>query len=124
MLEDDRPPDSIDPDWIPGRLTLIEERLKAMSIELDSLKAMSIGHDSPTMVCAMDRPMPMPFGLLVKNGSKTSFSLSSGMPGPRSETDSSAKFSTRKVRMLTMRFSLSVSAIASIALTTKLVTTC
>jgi hypothetical protein len=65
MLEDDRPPDSIDPDWIPGRLTLIEERLKAMSIELDSLKAMSIGHDSPTMVCAMDRPMPMPFGLLV-----------------------------------------------------------
>jgi hypothetical protein len=65
MLEDDRPPDSIDPDSIPGRLTLIEERLKAMSIELDSLKAMSIGHDSPTMVCAMDRPMPMPFGLLV-----------------------------------------------------------
>jgi hypothetical protein len=46
MLEDDRPPDSIDPDSIPGRLTLIEERLKAMSIELDSLKAMSIGHDS------------------------------------------------------------------------------
>jgi hypothetical protein len=46
MLEDDRPPDSIDPDWIPGRLTLIEERLKAMSIELDSLKAMSIGDDS------------------------------------------------------------------------------
>jgi hypothetical protein len=46
MPEDDRPHDSIDPDSIPARLTLIEERLKAMSIELDSLKAMSIGHDS------------------------------------------------------------------------------
>jgi hypothetical protein len=38
----DLPPTSIDPDSIPGRLTLIEERLKAMSIELDSLKAVSI----------------------------------------------------------------------------------
>jgi hypothetical protein len=38
MLEDDRPPDSIDPDSIPGRLTLIEERLKAMSIGHDSLR--------------------------------------------------------------------------------------
>ena len=46
MFEDDPPPASIDPDSIPGRLTLIEERLKAMSIELDSLKAMSIGHGS------------------------------------------------------------------------------
>ena len=49
--------------------------------------------------------MPMPSALLVKNGSKTSFNLSSGMPGPRSDTDSSAKFSTREVRMLMMRFS-------------------
>ena len=32
--------------------------------------------------------MPMPSALLVKNGSKTSFSLSSGIPGPRSDTDS------------------------------------
>ena len=37
--EDPSPPTSIDPDSVPGRLTLIEERLKAMSIELDSLKA-------------------------------------------------------------------------------------
>jgi hypothetical protein len=37
----DRPPDNIDPDSIPGRLTLIEERLKAMSVELDSLRAIS-----------------------------------------------------------------------------------
>ena len=42
------------------------------------------------MVRAMDSPMPMPSALLVKNGSNTSFSLSSGMPGPRSDTDSSA----------------------------------
>jgi hypothetical protein len=44
------------------------------------------------MVRAMDSPMPMPSALLVKNGSKTSFNLSSGMPGPRSDTDSSANF--------------------------------
>ena len=68
--------------------------------------------------------MPMPSALLVKNGSKTSFNLSSGMPGPRSDTDSSAKFSTREVRMLMMRFSAGVSFIASIALTTKLIMTC
>src|SRR6266496_5873505 len=35
-----------------------------------------------TTVRAMDSPMPIPLGLLVTNGSKTSFSLSSGMPGP------------------------------------------
>ena len=39
-VENDRPPNSIDPDSMPGRLTLIEERLKAMSIELASLMAM------------------------------------------------------------------------------------
>ena len=50
------------------------------------------------MVRAMDSPMPMPSALLVKNGSKTAFSLSSGMPEPRSETDSWAKLSTREVR--------------------------
>ncbi len=42
----DLPPTSIDPDSVPGRLTLIEERLKAMSIELDSLKAVSIGQSN------------------------------------------------------------------------------
>ena len=52
------------------------------------------------IVRAMDSPMPMPSALLVKNGSKTSFNLSSGMPEPRSDTDSWAKFSTREVRML------------------------
>ena len=66
------------------------------------------------MVRAIDSPMPMPSALLVKNGSKTSFNLSSGMPGPRSDTDSSANFSTREVRMLMMRFSVGVSFIASI----------
>ena len=35
------------------------------------------------MVRAMDNPMPMPSALLVKNGSKTSFNFSSGMPEPR-----------------------------------------
>ena len=56
------------------------------------------------MVRAMDSPMPMPSALLVKNGSKTSFNFSSGMPEPRSDTDSWAKFSTREVRMLMIRF--------------------
>ena len=54
------------------------------------------------IVRAIDNPMPIPSALLVKNGSKTCFNLSSGMPGPRSDTDSWAKFSTREVRMLMM----------------------
>ena len=59
------------------------------------------------------------FGLASENGSKTSFNLSSGMPGPRSDTDSWAKFSMREVRMLMMRFSTGVSLIASIPFTTR-----
>ena len=55
------------------------------------------------MVRAMDSPMPMPSALLVKNGSKIPFNLSSGTPVPRSDTDSWAKCSTRAVRMLMMR---------------------
>ena len=51
-----------------------------------------------TMVRAIDNPMPMPSALVVKNGSNTSFSLSAGIPGPRSDMESSAKFSTREVR--------------------------
>src|SRR3954466_8101553 len=38
------------------------------------------------------------------------------MPGPRSNTDSSAKFSARQVRMVTTRFSRGVFRIASIPL--------
>ena len=76
------------------------------------------------MVRAMDSPMPMPSALVVKNGSKISFNLSSGMPGPRSDTDSSANSSTREVRMLMMRFSLGVSFIASIPFTTRFRMTC
>ena len=52
------------------------------------------------------------------------FNLSSGMPDPRSDTDSSAKFSTREVRMLMMRFSVGVSFIASIPFTTRFTMTC
>ena len=37
--DDPPPPAAIDPDSLQGRLTLIEERLTLMSIELDSLKA-------------------------------------------------------------------------------------
>jgi hypothetical protein len=37
-----------------------------------------------------------------------------GNAGPRSDTDSSANFPTREVRMLMMRFSLGVSLIASL----------
>ena len=51
----DRPPDNIDPDSIPGRLTLIEERLKAMSVELDSLRAMSVELDSLSVRTARRR---------------------------------------------------------------------
>jgi hypothetical protein len=68
--------------------------------------------------------MPMPSALLVKNGSKTCFNLSSGIPGPRSDTDSSANSSTREVRMLMMRFSVGVSLIASIPFTTRFRMTC
>ena len=39
------------------------------------------------MVRAMDSPTPMPSALLVKNGSKTSFNLSSGMPEPIGDLD-------------------------------------
>ena len=46
FADDPPPPTSIDPDSIAGRLTLVEERLKTMSTELDSLKAMSIRHGS------------------------------------------------------------------------------
>jgi len=76
------------------------------------------------MVRAMDSPIPMPSALLVKNGSKTSFNLSSGMPEPRSDTDSWAKFSTREVRMLMTRFSAGVSLIASIPFMTRFRMTC
>jgi len=69
-------------------------------------------------------PMPIPSALVVKNGSNTSFSLSAGIPGPRSDIESSAKFSTREVRRLTMRFSPGVPDIASIALTTRFGMTC
>ena len=41
------------------------------------------------IVRAIDRPSPVPCGLVVKNVSKTSFSLSSGMPVPESATDTS-----------------------------------
>jgi len=37
--EDPSPPTSIDPDTVPGRLTLIEERLKALSIEIEARTA-------------------------------------------------------------------------------------
>ena len=77
-----------------------------------------------TRVRAMESPMPIPSALAVKNGSNTSFSLSAGIPGPRSDIESSAKFSTREVRRLTMRFLPGVPDIASIALTTRFGMTC
>ena len=42
------------------------------------------------MVRAIDRPIPIPCFLVVKNGSKTSFSLSAGIPGPESEIEITA----------------------------------
>ena len=57
-----------------------------------------------TMVRAMDSPMPIPSALLVKNGSKISLSFSAGIPGPLSDIESSAKSSTRDVRMLMLRW--------------------
>ena len=41
------------------------------------------------MVRAIDRPSPVPCGLVVKNVSNTSLSLSLGMPAPESATDTS-----------------------------------
>ena len=45
------------------------------------------------IVRAIDSPSPVPCGLVVKNVSKTSFSLSFGMPVPESATDTSASAS-------------------------------
>ena len=72
----------------------------------------------------MESPMPIPSALVVKNGSNTSFSFSAGIPGPRSDIESSSKLPTREVYRLTMRFSPDVPDIASIALTTKFRMTC
>ena len=56
-----------------------------------------------TMVRAMDKPIPMPSSLVEKNGSKISLSLSSGIPGPVSETDTSANLSTRALITVSLR---------------------
>ena len=55
------------------------------------------------MVRAIDNPIPMPCSLVVKNGSKTSLSLSDGMPGPLSEIATSAKSSRRAVQIASWR---------------------
>ena len=71
MFEDDPPPPptSVDPD---SRLMLIEERLKAMSIELDSLKAMSIGHGSLKATSTdLDSLKATPTGHVVASGRGT-----------------------------------------------------
>jgi hypothetical protein len=44
---------------------------------------------APRQWCVMEIPY---FGLALKNGEDSFFNLSSGMPGPRSDTDSSAIF--------------------------------
>ena len=55
------------------------------------------------MVRAIDNPIPMPCALVVKNGSKTSLSLSGGMPGPLSEIATSAKSSRSAVQIASWR---------------------
>ena len=70
------------------------------------------------------QPHAHAFGLAGENGFKDLFQFASGMPEPRSDTDSSAKLSTREVRMLMMRFSVGVSLIASIPFTTRFRMTC
>ena len=44
------------------------------------------------MVCEMASPIPMPFGLVVKNGSKSRSILSGAIPAPVSLTDTSTVF--------------------------------
>src|ERR1700722_6690173 len=77
-----------------------------------------------TMVRAMESPMPMPFFLVVKNGSKTSLSLSCGIPGPESEIEITANDSPFiSVRPMTVRPS-GVAPIASMLFTIRFRITC
>ena len=78
-----------------------------------------------TIVREIASPIPMPPCLVVKNGSKICFRTSGRIPGPLSETLSSAVFSsTRRVRTLIRRLSVPASASASMAFTTRLRMTC
>ena len=78
-----------------------------------------------TIVREIARPIPMPFGLVVKNGSKIRASLSAGMPCPASPTSISISYapSSRAVT-LTRRSSSLVPWTASIPLRMRLSSTC
>ena len=58
----------------------------------------------------MDKPIPMRCGFVEKNGSNTSLSLSRPMPGPASDTETSAKFVTFEI--VTVRSMRGTSSIA------------
>ncbi len=78
-----------------------------------------------TMVEQIDRPRPNPPSLVVKNGSKIRFSSASGIPGPRSLTETSTfPSSVSLVTILSMRSGVGVEAIASTAFIRRLIRTC
>src|SRR5467141_5218364 len=77
-----------------------------------------------TMVRAMDKPMPMPRGFVVKNRSNTSLSFSTGIPEPTSDTERSAELVSRAVDTVIRRSALGMPVIASMALTIRFRTTC
>jgi len=74
--------------------------------------------------CARSTAHPHAFRLAVKNGSKIFLQFVFGNARPAIDTDSSANFPTREVRMLMIRFSAGVSFIASMLFTTRFRMTC
>ena len=88
--------------------------------------AQSFPRCAAMMVRQTERPRPIPFAFVVKKGSKICSIFSSGMPSPRSVTDTITPllpFSI-PVRMSSRRSGRSQSAIASQAFITRLSKTC
>src|SRR6185436_18609360 len=78
-----------------------------------------------TIVLQTERPRPMPFDLVVTNGSKMRSRSAGGMPLPRSETDAITEPSPpRAVLTSSRRSSPRLSAIASHAFITRFSSTC
>src|SRR5258708_9764344 len=77
-----------------------------------------------TMVWQIERPMPIPSGLVVKKGAKTFSESSAAMPAPKSRTLTRSPAPSRETVTTRRRRSGGASAIASIALRVRLRITC
>src|SRR5690242_13185049 len=77
-----------------------------------------------TMVRQIDSPMPIPSDLVVKKGTKMRSASLSGIPGPKSRTDSVAPVASASTEMTRRRRSGGDELIASMALRVRFSTTC